>query len=221
MTSSSESNPSTSHSLTWHLKTVVTVLALLVGAAGCGKSSHSSSATQPASASKTTTTAGAAKREVSPAGDIPDNQAYVAFAPPGQGYSVKVPEGWGRVAKGRATVFTDKLNSIRMEQVSQAQPPTISAVTSTVLPELAKMEKHFRAGPVTKVQRSAGPAVLVRYRADGPPDPVTTKVRPLAVERYEFWRKGHAVILTLSGATGADNVDPWKIVTNSFGWDHE
>ena len=39
-----------------------------------------------------------------------------------------------------------------------------------------------------------------------------------AVERYEFWKAGTEVVLTLSGPQGADNVDPWRIVTDSFGW---
>jgi len=38
------------------------------------------------------------------------------------------------------------------------------------------------------------------------------------VERYAFWRAGTTVILTLSGPQGADNVDPWRMVTDSFGW---
>jgi hypothetical protein len=39
-----------------------------------------------------------------------------------------------------------------------------------------------------------------------------------AVERYAFWRSGREVVLTLSGAKGADNVDPWRMVTDSFRW---
>jgi len=38
------------------------------------------------------------------------------------------------------------------------------------------------------------------------------------VERYEFWKNGTAVIITLSSAAGSDNVDPWKTVTDSFVW---
>src|SRR3954463_3636505 len=34
--------------------------------------------------------------EVSPAGDIPDDQVFIPFA--GQGFSVKVPEGWSRTS---------------------------------------------------------------------------------------------------------------------------
>ena len=39
-----------------------------------------------------------------------------------------------------------------------------------------------------------------------------------AVERYVFFHKGRDVILTLSGPVGADNVDPWKLVTDSVRW---
>jgi hypothetical protein len=68
------------------------------------------------------------------------------------------------------------------------------------------------------VTRKAGPAVLVTYQADSPPDPVTGKVVRDDVERYEFWRNGTEVALTLAGSAGSDNVDPWKIVTDSFAW---
>jgi hypothetical protein len=218
------------------------VISLGLGATACGSSSKSKAANTPASTTTSTapgstaagsTAAGSAAagsttapgstaapgtKEVSPTGDIPDNQAYVAYAPPGQGYSVKVPEGWARRTNGGATVFTDKLNSIRMQRVSRPNAPTVATVTAAEVPKLAKSVKNYQAGKVSTVRRTSGGAVLVTYEADGPADPVTTKVLRLAVERYEFWRSGHSVILTLSGAKGADNVDPWKTVTDSFGW---
>jgi hypothetical protein len=39
-----------------------------------------------------------------------------------------------------------------------------------------------------------------------------------AVERYSFWRSGQEVVLTLSGPQGADNVDPWRKITDSVRW---
>jgi hypothetical protein len=71
---------------------------------------------------------------------------------------------------------------------------------------------------VTTVNRKAGPAVLIRYSANSPIDPVTGKSVVDSVERYEFWRNGQEVILTLAGPQGADNVDPWRTVTDSFRW---
>jgi hypothetical protein len=47
---------------------------------------------------------------------------------------------------------------------------------------------------------------------------VTGKVYTDVVERYEFFRNGTEAIVTLSGPSGADNVDPWRTVTNSFRW---
>ena len=38
------------------------------------------------------------------------------------------------------------------------------------------------------------------------------------VERYEFWRNGKQATLSLSAPVGSDNVDPWKVVTDSFTW---
>jgi len=155
---------------------------------------------------------------VNPAGDIPDNQVFVAYTPPTGGFSIKVPEGWARTEAGGAVTFTDKLNSIRMESVSTASAPTVQSAEQNELPAIRAAAKNFQAGKVTAVTRKAGPAVLLTYMADSAPDPVTGKVVHDAVERYEFWKSGTEVILTLSGPQGADNVDPWRIVTDSFGW---
>jgi hypothetical protein len=156
--------------------------------------------------------------EVSPPGDIPDNQAFVAYSPPGGGYSVEVPEGWSRTASGGAVTFTDKLNSIRMEAAAAGGALTRQTAKQIELPKLAKAVKGFQPGSVSAVSRSAGPAVRITYLADGKADQVTGKARQNAVERYVFFHKGRRVVLTLSGPKGADNVDPWKLVTDSLRW---
>jgi hypothetical protein len=184
---------------------------LAVGVAACGGASSSSGG----SASTAVDPNGP---EVSPAGDIPDNQAFVAYRPPGGGYSVKVPEGWARSTSGRAVAFTDKLNTIRMQATPASAPMTVARARSSVLPQLARTEHHFQAGTVSAVSRTAGRATRITYLADSRPDPVTGKVRRDAVERYVFFHGGRDVVLTLSGPEGADNVDPWKLVTDSVRW---
>jgi hypothetical protein len=47
---------------------------------------------------------------------------------------------------------------------------------------------------------------------------VPGKVFRDAVERYEFYRNGTEAVVILAGPAGADNVDPWRTVTNSFRW---
>lgn len=181
-------------------------------AAGCGSSSG------PGPGSGGGSAANPKAPEVNPAGDIPDNQAYVAYAPPGGGYSVKVPEGWSRGASGSAVTFTDKLNSIRVESRPAQAPLSVGDARRTELPRLARQVKGFAAGKASTVVRKAGTAVRITYQAAAPTNAVTGKAGTDAVERYVFFHRGRAVVLTLTGPKGADNVDPWRIVTDSLTW---
>ncbi len=199
-------------------------LVLAVGA--CGSASKSKTSAQPTSTAppssvtsqKSTPSVGPAAPEVNAAGDIPDNQAFIAYAAPSGGFNVKVPEGWARTESAGVVTFTDKFNSIRIHAQPAPAAPTVASATQGEVPAIRSDAANYRPGTVTMVNRSAGPAVLITYQADSAPDPVTTKVLSLDVERYEFWRNGTEVVLTLSAPHGADNVDPWKTVTNSFAW---
>ncbi len=157
--------------------------------------------------------------EVNPPGDIPDDQAFVRISPPGSDFSLTVPEGWSRTVKGGAVTFTDKLNSIRIEQIRAAGRPSVASTRSEEVPQLSATIPGFAGPSVSELARQAGPAVLLSYRAKAAPDPVTAKTTTDAVERYTFFHKGERVVLTLSGPVGADNVDPWLIVTDSLRWD--
>ncbi len=156
--------------------------------------------------------------EANPPGDIPDNQAFVPFSPPAGGYSVKIPEGWARVSGGTTTSFTDKLNSIQVSTASAATAPTAGSVIKSDVPRLRAKVPQFTPGTATSVTRTGGTAILLTYQGDSSPDPVTGKVVRDAFERYTFYRAGMRVDLTLSGPTNADNVDPWRIVSNSLRW---
>lgn len=202
----------------------VTGVALLLAACGSGASKaapagSSSGATTPSAASASTAKgADPNAAEVNDPGDIPDNQVFVSYSPPGGGYSVKVPEGWARSQDGSAVTFTDKFNSIRMESKPAPAQPTADSAKNDEVPQIEAANKAVTAAKVTGVTRKAGPAVRITYEADSAPNDVTGTSRRIAVERYEFWRAGNEVVLTLTGAKGADNVDPWKIVTEGFAW---
>jgi hypothetical protein len=148
-------------------------------------------------------------------GDIPDNQVFVNYRAAG-GFTVKVPEGWSRsdIAPDHV-VFTDKYNTVDLTWSPQSTAPTESSATAAVQ---AKSYPAYQLVKTSTVKRKAGDAVLVAYHRTSDPNPVTGKRVTLDVEQYEFWRGGTTAVLTLSGATGADNVDPWKIVTDGFGW---
>ena len=155
--------------------------------------------------------------EVNAPGDIPDNQVFVPYQDTGGRYVVSVPEGWARTDLTKGASFTDKNNIITVEAVPLAAAPTVASVKANEIPTLSKL-KGFVLADVTTVKRKAGDAVLATYFADSAPNPVTGKSITVAVERYEFWKNGVAVVITLAGAKGADNVDPWRTVTDSFAW---
>ncbi|MER5959893.1 hypothetical protein [Streptomyces longhuiensis] len=198
-------------------KLVLSVAAVALAAgtvAGCSGGSTS------ASGGGTSNSSGPAPAptESNPAGDIPDNQAYVVYKPAGGGFTVKVPEGWSRTTTGNAVTFTDKLNRIEIAPTNTSVAPTAGSVNTKTLPVLRKQVPGFRMGKVTTVSRQGGKAVLVTYRGDSAPDSVTGKVVHDAFERYAYSKNGHEVDLTLSGPVGADNVDPWRIVSDSLRW---
>src|SRR5690349_2332334 len=175
--------------------------------------------TSPASPSNTATEpTRPAVTESNPPGDIPDNQAFVAFRPPGARFSVKVPEGWARTTSGTTTSFTDKLNRIQVTPSAAAAAPTIQSVTASVVPGLKTQVPQFAPGKVVEVTRNAGRVVLITYQGDSAPDAVTGKVIRDAFEQYIYFKSGRQLTLTLSGPTNADNVDPWKIVSDSVRW---
>jgi hypothetical protein len=184
-------------------------------------SSDASTSTPSPTASSATSTSAAPQAhatEVNPPGDIPDNQVFVSYRPPGAAFTIKVPEGWARSSAGGSVTFTDKLNNITVASAAAGSKPTVASVRSSDLPTVQQQGRNYRAGKVTAIRRKAGPVVLATYLQDSSTDPVTNKVVRDAVERYSFWTNGTEAVLTLSGPKGADNVDPWRIVSDSLTW---
>ena len=205
------------------------LLALLI--AGCGDTNKQSSpSTQPpdtvaaaptdAPAAATTVPSGAVDPnapEVVEPGDIPDNQVFVPYAAASGAFAVDVPEGWARTVTDGTVTFTDNYNSITISFSSVARPPTVASVRSGGLADVSG-DGTFRLVDVSEVDRKSGHAILAKYEIGSAPNPVTGRKAVLAVERYVFFHSGTEVVLTLSGAKGADNVDPWRIVTDSLTW---
>jgi hypothetical protein len=188
------------------------------GGGGGAKQSTTSAATGSGTAGGSASAPAPGATETNPSGDIPDNQAYVTYAAPGNAFSVKVPEGWSRTAGTSAVTYSDKLDRIEIAPAGATAAPTAQSVTAQVVPVLKRQVPAFAQEKVSAVSRQAGQVVLLTYRGDTAPDPVTGKVVHDSFERYAFFHNGQEVDLTLSGPVTADNVDPWRIVTDSFRW---
>lgn len=188
----------------------------LVALAGCA--SPAPSTTGPTSAAAASAAPSPAATEQVAPGDIPDTQAFVTTTAPSGAWSIKVPEGWSQQTLPAGLLFTDKLNTIQAVERAASSAPSVASVRSTEVPALLKAHAGLRVTAVAPFTRAGGSGVMVAYQADSAKDPVTGKVHRDASEEYLFFKQGREVVVTLSGAVGADNVDPWKIVTGSFTW---
>ena len=155
--------------------------------------------------------------EKNPPGDIPDNQAFVAFKSP-LGFAVKVPEGWARRELPGGVNFSDKYNQLQVAVSPQASAPTLASLKANEVAALEKSPKAVRVASVKALALPAGQALVVHYGANSDPNPVTNKAIRLDNARYYFWKAGKLATLTVSAPAGADNVDQWQLMAKSFAW---
>jgi len=196
------------------------LIALVV--AGCTNGATARPATPVASPASTTGPRSPATEqplapETNPAGDIPDNQVFVAYTSPTGGYQLQVPEGWARTDQGTDVRFVSKLDGVQVALTSATSTPTAAGVQANP----GYVQSFGRAVQVIKmqdVQLPAGPAVLVDFASNSDPDPVTGKQVRLENNTYLISKNGKLATLTLWAPQGADNVDQWQQMAQSFSW---
>jgi hypothetical protein len=144
-------------------------------------------------------------------GDIPDTQAFVTFTSSPGGYALEVPEGWARTARGPNVRFVEKFDGV---EVTVTRARGANAIAAKV----AALKKSGRVAKVQDVRLSSGPAVRVDYTSNSDADPVTGKRVRLENVSYIFSRNGKLATLSLWAPLGADNVDQWRRMAQSFRW---
>ncbi len=205
---------------------ILLVLSFAVASAGCGSGGRSSTgATTPASPPPTTAAAtspqGAtngpaalqAEAASAAAGDIPDNQIFLIFRNQPAGYSMKYPEGWAQRGSGDSVTFGDKSNVIRAV-VAKGPAWTRASVRSDAR---ALRGAQLRSAPQA-ISLAGRPAFKIVYRTVSAPNPVTGKRVTLSVDRYYLWQRGHRAVLDLGAPVGVDNVDAYRLISESFRW---
>lgn len=155
--------------------------------------------------------------EKNPPGDIPDTQVFVTYASP-SGFSLKVPEGWARTDRRDGASFSDKYNAVGVTVASAASAPTAASAADREAADLVKAGRAVKIRAIRKVMLRSGPALLIDYTSNSEPNPVTNKQLRLESNRYLIYRGGKLATLDLSAPLGADNVDQWKLMSNSFQW---
>jgi hypothetical protein len=170
-----------------------------------------------AAAPRATAAENAVTPEVSPPGDIPDNQVFITFTSPA-GFAIKVPEGWARVDGAKETVFSDKYNRISLTTASAPQAIDMAYAKSMLAPEIEKSGRAVRITEIAEVKLRSGRTVKIAYDANSEPNEVTNKQVRQENERFYFAKNGRLVMLSLTAPKGADNVDQWRLISSSFRW---
>ena len=155
--------------------------------------------------------------EKNPPGDIPDSQVFIDYTSK-DGYALKVPEGWARSDLPAGASFVDKLDGVVVTRSDATQPPTVDSVRKDYLPVLEKEERAVQIGGVKAVKLPAGNAVRIAYSSNSVPNQVTNKQIRLENQRFLYFKDGKLVALQLYAPLGADNVDQWKLMSESFQW---
>lgn len=159
----------------------------------------------------------AAVREKNPPGDIPDSQVFIAYTSP-LAFSLQVPEGWSRTDRRDGARFADKYNTIHVAMGPVTVVPTVKSVREHEAADLVKAGRAVKIDAVKSVKLRSGPAILIAYSSNSEPNTVTSKQRRLENNRYLIYRSGKLAVIDLSAPLGADNVDQWKLISNSFQW---
>jgi hypothetical protein len=147
------------------------------------------------------------------AGDIPDNQVFLAFRNTAAGYSIKYPEGWARQGGGRTVVFRDKNNIVRIVVGSGA-----AASAAMVRADLRGLKNAAVHGAPQRLTLAGASAFKVTYSTESAPNPVTGKRVKLVVDRYYLGTAGRRAVIDLGTPTGVDNVDAYWLMIESFRW---
>jgi hypothetical protein len=149
-------------------------------------------------------------------GDIPDTQVYLTYTNPSAGYTMSYPEGWTRKGSASDVTISDKNNIIHIV-INKAGPATTASVVSE-LNQLKQTTSTLTFTAPTNIQLKSGPAVKATYSTRSAPNPVTGKSVLLIVDRYELSNRGRRATLDLGTAKGVDNVDAYRMISNSFRW---
>jgi len=204
---------------------LASVAAVLPVLAGCGGTSHTAAttsattqATTASSIARTTTVAGSpgalqAEANAAAAGDIPDNQVFLVFHNARAGYSMKYPEGWAQYGSGKAVVFRDKNNIVRIDVGSGPAPSA-----ATIAQELRRLKDARVVSALQPMQLAGSRAYKVVYSTESAPNAVTGKRVTLIVDRYYLAHGSRRAVVDLGTPQGVDNVDAYRLMIDSFRW---
>jgi hypothetical protein len=187
-------------------------VAAALAAGGCGGDEKKST-------SRASGNAGALSAEAQSAatGDIPDNQVFLVLHNRLAGYSLKYPEGWTQIGSGKDVTFKDKNNLVHV--VVRPQASVSAKQASADLARLKLSNPSFViTSPPKQVTVKGMTMIKSGYSTRSKPNPVTGKRVILLVDRYQVAGKGKVATIDLGTPKGVDNVDAYRLISESIRW---
>lgn len=208
------------------MRTLVPILFITLGAACTAK--KDASQTQDTTTSSTTAATGtetpisstetAVAPEVNPPGDIPDTQAFVKYTNAAGAYQLEVPEGWARTEAGADVTFVNKFDGVSVAVTPASAAPTAASARTKEATQIQSQGHAVTINSVSEATLPGGKAVVIKYTSNSDLNPVTNKRIRLENIAYIFYKNGKEAKLTVWAPQGADNVDQWNRMANSFRW---
>jgi len=183
---------------------------------GKAKTAPAGTGAQKPSCGSSTSTPATSEAAATSQGDIPDNQQFLTFANRPAGYSLSYPEGWARSGNGSQVRFQDKANTI-VVSVQPGSRPTPASVAAELKREAAS-DPCLAAGQPQALAVGPNKVVKVTYTTKGPMSPVTGQRPKITVDRYVYFRNGKVAVVDLGTPVGVDNVDAYRMISQSFRW---
>jgi hypothetical protein len=148
-------------------------------------------------------------------GDIPDTTKYSPHSFPQGGFVISLPDGWSSSTTASSVHFSSAVNTVDVSWRTNSAKQSTAMVVARDVATLKHSITHFHLVSTMAVNLSGGPAVRVDYQTTSRPDPVTGRQYRLVVKRFIFVRSHQLLFVNLSSPVGADNVDPWRIISQS------
>jgi hypothetical protein len=156
--------------------------------------------------------------EKNPPGDIPDTQVFIKYTSTAGGYELQIPEGWARTENSANVKFVDKFDGVDVKISNTSETFSVHNINANQVSELKKTGRAIKVNSVKDISFKGGKAVLISYDSNSEPDSVTNKQIRLENESIYFYKNGKLAEITLWAPLGADNVDQWTLISNSFNW---
>jgi hypothetical protein len=157
-----------------------------------------------------------AEADQASAGDIPDNQVFLMFNNTKAAYSIKYPEGWAQQGEGDHVTFRDKGNLVRIDVVPGGKVSTDGVIAD--VERLKQQETSLTFQTPIEVMLHGTRAVKVVYTTAGAENAVTGKRVKLVLDRYVVPGAGKHAVIDLGTPEGVDNVDAYRLMSESFRW---